>query len=131
MDIQTANDHVYVAENSRHRVVRYDRDGKQLGTFGKTDREGVGAGFSGCCNPMNLCFAADGSLLVSESNGVVKRFTADGKYESLVGIADVPSGCKNSAIGVSSDGQHLYYIDVRASKIVVLARNDPGAAAAE
>jgi sugar lactone lactonase YvrE len=128
MDIQTANNEVFVAENSRHRVVRYDRDGKQVGSFGKTDREGVGEGFGGCCNPMNLCFAADGALLVSESNGVVKKFTPDGKYETLVGIAEVPAGCKNSAIGISSDGQYVYYIDIQKSNIIQLARDTKTAA---
>jgi hypothetical protein len=131
MDIQTSDDQVFVAENSRHRVVRYDRDGKQKGSFGKTDREGVGEGFSGCCNPMNLCFAADGALLAAESNGVVKRFTPDGEYEGMVGVAKVPEGCKNSAIGISSDGQHVYYIDIRGSNIIVLARDDQSAAKSE
>jgi len=124
MDIQASSDEVFVAENSRHRVVRYDRDGKEVGRFGKTDREGLGEGFGGCCNPMNLCFPADGGLLAAESNGVVKRFTLDGKYEGMVGVANVPAGCKNSAIGISSDGDHVYYIDIQQSKIIVLARND-------
>jgi sugar lactone lactonase YvrE len=124
MDIQAAKDQVFVAENSRHRVVRYDRDGKKLGSFGKTDREGVGEGFSGCCNPMNLCFAADGALLAAESNGVVKRFTPEGEFEGLIGTAQVQEGCKNSAIGISSDGERVYYIDIQGSNILVLARDD-------
>jgi hypothetical protein len=123
MDIQAAGDDVFVAENSRHRVVRYSRDGAEIGAFGKTDREGLGEGFGGCCNPMNLCFTADGGLLASESNGVVKRFTMDGKYQGMVGVAGVPAGCKNSAIGISSDGDRVYYIDIQQSKILVLARS--------
>lgn len=123
MDIQAAGDEVFVAENSRHHIVRYSREGKETGRFGKTDREGVGEGFSGCCNPMNLCFTIDGGLLASESNGVVKRFTKDGKYEGMVGVAAVPAGCKNSAIGISSDGDRVYYIDIQGSKILMLARN--------
>jgi hypothetical protein len=123
MDIQAAGDVVFVAENSRHRVVRYSRDGAEVGSFGKTDREGLGEGFGGCCNPMNLCFTVDGDLLASESNGVVKRFTPEGKYQGMVGVAEVPAGCKNSAIGISSDGERVYYIDIQGSKILVLARN--------
>jgi len=123
MDIQAAGDLVFVAENSRHRIVRYSRDGAEVGSFGKTDREGLGEGFGGCCNPMNLCFTVDGDLLASESNGVVKRFTPDGKYQGMVGVAAVPAGCKNSAIGISSDGDRVYYIDIQGSKILVLARN--------
>lgn len=124
MDIQAAGGEVYVAENSRHRVVRYNRDGVEVGRFGKGDREGVGEGFSGCCNPMNLCFTADGALLAAESNGVVKRFTQDGEFQNTVGVASVPEGCKNSAIGISSDGDRVYYIDIRHSKILMLARSD-------
>jgi sugar lactone lactonase YvrE len=123
MDIQAAGDLVFVAENSRHRVVRYSRDGAEVGSFGTTDREGLGAGFGGCCNPMNLCFTVDGGLLAAESNGVVKRFTPDGEYQGMVGVAEVPAGCKNSAIGISSDGDRVYYIDIQGSKILVLARN--------
>jgi sugar lactone lactonase YvrE len=124
MDIQATGNEVFVAENSRHRVVRYDRDGAEVGHFGKTDREGLGEGFGGCCNPMNLCFATDGGLLASESNGVVKRFTNEGKYEGMVGVAKVPAGCKNSAIGTTADGSRVYYIDIQHSRIIVLAKND-------
>ena len=69
MDIQAVGDDVFVAENSRHRIVRYNRDGEEVGKFGKTDREGLGEGFGGCCNPMNLCFTVDGGLLAAECGG--------------------------------------------------------------
>jgi sugar lactone lactonase YvrE len=128
--LQVAGDEVYVAENSRHRVVRYDSEGKKLTAFGKRDREGLGEGFGGCCNPMNLCFTSEGNLLVSESNGIVKRFTPDGKYLDMVGTAGVPEGCKNSAVGVSSNGDYVFYINVRNSQIVVLERQPAEAAAA-
>jgi len=129
MDIQAHGDEVFVAENSKHRVGRYNREGAAISGFGfgHADREGLGAGFGGCCNPMNLCFTSDGGLLAAESNGVVKRFTLDGKYEGMVGVAKVPSGCKNSAIGVSSDGDRVYYIDIQKSKILVLARHEGAA----
>ena len=129
MDVQVAGDNeIYVAENSRHRVVRYNADGKKLGMFGKRDREGAGEGFGGCCNPMNICFGSDGAVLVAESNGTVKHFTPEGEFVSVVGAADVPEGCKNSAIGVTSDGSQLFYIDVKNAKIHVLARSATDAA---
>ena len=53
MDIQCCGDEVVVAENSRHRVVRYDADGKTIASFGKRSRDGAGECFGGCCNPMN------------------------------------------------------------------------------
>lgn len=122
MDIQARGDEVWVAENARHRVVKYNREGKQLLAFGKRDREGLGECFSGCCNPMNLCFDTSGDLLVSESNGVVKRFNDEGKYLEAVGTADVRPGCKNSAVGVTPDGRRVFYIDIQKSKVIVLKR---------
>src|SRR4029079_17367640 len=53
MDVQCCADELVVAESSRYRVVRYDSDGKKLDAWGKSQRDGVGEGFSGCCNPMN------------------------------------------------------------------------------
>lgn len=124
MDVQCHNDELYVCENSRHRVVRFDRDGKELAQFGERDRTGEGASFGGCCNPMNLCFNKQGDLYVSESNGVVKHFTPAGKYLGIVGIADVQAGCKNSCVGVTADDSKLFYIDIYKSRIIVLDRDE-------
>ncbi|HET6883332.1 MAG TPA: hypothetical protein VFI31_24495, partial [Pirellulales bacterium] len=127
MDVQARGDEVWVAENSKHRVVKFDRDGKQLMSFGRRDRDGERDGFSGCCNPMNLCFTAAGDVLVSESNGVVKRFDKEGKFLTLIGTAQVVPGCKNSAVGVSPDETHVFYIDIKNSKVIVLARDEASA----
>jgi len=124
MDVQCCKGELYVAENSRKRVVRYDREGKQVSTFGKADREGEGENFGSCCNPMNLCFTKTGELYVAESNGVVKHFTPEGKYVGIVGVAKVDAGCKNSAVGVTSDDNRLFYIDIYKSQIIVLAKQD-------
>lgn len=123
MDVQCKEGELFVSENSRHRVIRYDREGKQLGTFGKRDREGEGENFGGCCNPMNCCFNAAGELYVAESNGVVKHFTPDGKYLGLVGVAKVQPGCKNSAVAATSDDNRLFYIDVQKHEIIVLTKS--------
>lgn len=124
MDVQCRNGEIYVCENSRHRVVKYDRDGKEMAHFGKRDRQGEGENFGGCCNPMNLCFNRDGNLYVSESNGVVKHFTPAGKYLGIVGVAKVEAGCKNSCVAVTADESRLFYIDIYKSQIVVLARDE-------
>lgn len=122
MDVQCCNGELYVCENSKHRVVRFNRDGKQIGEFGKRDRDGEGESFGGCCNPMNLCFNKGGDLYVSESNGVVKRFTPAGKYMGVVGVADVQPGCKNSCVAATADDSHVFFIDIYKSQIIVLAR---------
>jgi hypothetical protein len=123
MDVQCNKGELFVSENSRHRVIRYDREGKQLGTFGKRDREGEGENFGGCCNPMNCCFTSTGDLYVAESNGAVKHFTPDGKYIGLVGVANVQPGCKNSAVAATADDGRLFYIDVQKHEIIVLSKD--------
>lgn len=123
MDVQVHNDTVFIAENAQHRVGLYDRDGKQVMTFGETNREDIEKGFGSCCNPMNVCFTADGDVLTSESNGVVKRFKTDGQYQEVVGVAKVVEGCKNSLIALSSDASRLYYFDVQQGRLLVLKRS--------
>ena len=71
---------------------------------------------------MNLCFNSSKELFVSESNGVIKKFTTAGKYLSLVGIAKVPAGCKNSAVAVGETDGYVYYIDIQGSGIIVLEK---------
>lgn len=122
MDIQIAGDGLAIAENSRHRVVLIDRDGKPLGSFGKTSRTDVTKGFGGCCNPMNTCFSNNGELLTSESNGLVKRYSLAGEFQAVLGVAKVTEGCKNSSIGISAKGDRLYYFDVQKGQILVLTK---------
>lgn len=124
MDVECCKDCVYVAENSRKRVCKYDREGKLVSTFGKDVRSEPVSGFGSCCNPMNVCFNAAGDIFTSESDGQVKRFGPDGKFIEFVGLAQVQAGCKNSAIGLSPDGSKLYYIDSQKSKIIVLDRKN-------
>lgn len=122
MDVQIAGEGLAVAENSRHRVVLFDRDGNNTKAFGETSRADVTKGFGGCCNPMNTCLDPKGCLLTSESNGLVKRYTVDGKFEEVLGAAKVTEGCKNSSIGISPEGTQLYYFDVEKGQILVLNR---------
>ena len=123
IDIQARGDDLFVAENSRHRVVRYNRDGKQLGAWGKRDRDGAAGGFGGCCNPMNLCFMPDGTVVTSESEGLMKCFSSDGKYSALLGNAKVGGGCKNVAVAVSPDATRAYFYDQQGSQIIVFEKS--------
>ncbi len=120
MDIQTSKGELYVAENSRHRVCRFDRDGKSLATWGQKSRSGQD-GFSGCCNPMNLRFGMDGEVLTAESGiGAIKRFSPDGEYLGLLGHAELRGGCKHVAIAMTSDRKTLFMLDITRSRIAVL-----------
>jgi hypothetical protein len=123
MDIQCSNGEVLVAENSRHRVVRLDPDGKKLGTFGKAGRDGQAECFGGCCNPMNLRVNEQG-VYTAESEGPVKLFTPKGDFVAAVGTVKISGGCKNVAIAVSADGSRVYFCDQPGGKILVLARKN-------
>ena len=121
MDIRCCEDGVFVAENSRKRVVQYDRDGKQVRFWGEGDRNGgAGAKFGGCCNPMNLCFGSNGEVLTAESEGYIKRFTKEGSFLGIVGQAKVSGGCKNVTINLSPNGEKAYFFDLQGSRIVIL-----------
>jgi len=122
MDVQVIGDELVIAENGAHHVAVYGLDGEPLRTFGEASRSDVRKGFGGCCNPMNACAGPDGSLLLSESSGLVKQFTPDGTLVEILGAADVQSGCKNSSIGVSADGRTLYYLDVQKGRVLVMEK---------
>jgi len=125
MDVQASDEGIFVAENSRHRVCRYDAEGKLVGTWGKGARTGV-EGFGSCCNPMNLAFGADGVVYTAEdTTGRIKRYTPDGQLLSVVGAADVVPGCKKVAIGVAAGGDRVYMLDITRNHIAALDRVAP------
>jgi len=122
MDIQALRGELFVAENSRGRVVRYDREGKQLAAWGKKDRKDPKC-FGSCCNPMNIRLGPGGEVYTSEASvGCVKRFTSDGEFLGLVGSVKLIPGCKHVAIDVNQDGSRVYVLDITRSHIAVLAR---------
>ena len=132
MDIRCCEDGVFVAENSRKRVVQYDREGKQVRYWGEGDRNGgAGAKFGGCCNPMNLCFGSNGEVLTAESEGYIKRFTKEGSFLGVVGQAKVSGGCKNVTINLSPNGEKAYFFDLQGSRIVILNQKPEDEAPAE
>ena len=108
-----------------------DADGKQQATFGGRSRKGL-EGFGACCNPMNLCFDASGSLYTSESGlGRLKRYSTDGEMLDLVGYVGVTrftaasglaASCSNMAIDVTPDGHRIYVMDYKQNRIRVLER---------
>ncbi len=125
MDIQAKGDDLWVAENSRHRVCQYNREGELISKFGKGSRTGM-EGFSGCCNPMNVRIASNNEIYTSESStGRIKRFNASGKMLAYVGKADAAEGCNHSAIGISPDGKQVYHINIQKNIISVLAPTQP------
>lgn len=126
LDIQAHDGKVYAAENSRMRVLCFDREGKKLSSWGKSARRaGSQEGFGSCCNPMNIRFGDDGICYTSEASvGSIKRFTADGEYLGLVcNASDIPS-CKHTPIGISPDGRRVYMLDSPKSRILVFQQSN-------
>ena len=120
LDITAYNGEILVAENTRHRVVRYDREGKQLGTFGKRDRTSRKS-FGGCCNPMNLAVGSDGNVYTAESGtGLIKKFSLDGGYLGLVAKTAAGAGHKHVRVAVTADGNTIYIVDVTKNLIRVV-----------
>jgi hypothetical protein len=106
MDIQANSGELWVAHNARHKVERYDRDGKKVASFGKTDRINAD-GFGGCCEPKNLRFASNGDLFAAESGPptCVKCFTKDGKFLGVAVVAPWQSGCVRVTTELSDQGK--------------------------
>ncbi len=132
IDLRVANGELLIAENSRHRVNRFDFDGKPLGTWGRRDRTGL-EGFTACCNPCNFDLGPGGVLYTAESGvGRVKKYTPDGKFLGLVGYVDTTKFDGGSQLAAQScyipmevnhDASRLYVMDVRAHIIRVLAKS--------
>lgn len=122
MDVQASADGVFVAENSRHRVCRYDENGKLVCTWGKGAQSGV-EGFGSCCNPMNLAFGKLGDVYTAEdTTGRIKRYSPDGELLSVVGAAEVVPGCKKTSIAVAKSGDQVYMLDITRHQVVRLDR---------
>lgn len=119
MDVQVCENGLFVAENSRHRVVRFDTKGEELTQWGKQDRKGI-EGFTSCCNPMNVCFNGKGEVFTAESStGRIKRYNAEGKLLSYIGDVKLVPGCKNVSIAVADDNT-VYMLDITRNHIVVM-----------
>ncbi len=121
MDVQCCGDDVVVAENTKHRFARYDRDGKELVTAGKRGKETEPGCFGGCCNPMNVK-ACGQDILTAESEGIIKLFGATGEFKGIVGAVPISGGCKNVAVGANADASRIYFCDQPGSRVLILAK---------
>lgn len=124
---------LFIAENSRYRVVACDRKGEVLSTWGSKDRTNI-EGFGSCCNPMNLCFGPKGELYTAESGlARIKRYSPDGKFLGLVGYVGTErfnragrtaASCSNITVAVSKDASRIYVLDFKENFIRVMAKAD-------
>lgn len=122
MDVQCHGPDLLVAENTKHSFARYDRDGKPMGRFGKRGADTDPTCFGSCCNPMNVRAVGTGDIYTAESEGVIKRFSPSGEFLGTAGVVTLTGGCKNVAVGVSADGNKLYFCDQPGSKFHILEK---------
>lgn len=125
MDIQ-AGDGLWVAHNGRHKVEHYDREGKKIGSFGRTDRASAD-GFGGCCEPKNLRLLPK-EVLAAESGPptCVKRFDREGKFLGVALIAPWESGCVRVTIAFHSDSNEYLVLNSGANEIQVFSPKKAG-----
>ena len=122
MDVQANAQGIYVAENSRDRVICYDHNGEEVTHWGHNAREGI-RGFGSCCNPMNVAFGPEDTVYTAESGtGRIKQYSAKGELLQVVGSADLVPGCKKVSIGVSNDGNRVFMLDITRDHIVMMDR---------
>lgn len=114
--LTVANDRLYVADATQHRVCVFGPRGAPLFTFG---RRGVGSGEFNF--PTHLAADAQGRLYVTDSlNCRVQRFEGDGKYLGRIGEAGNVSGHFTRPKGVAVDAAgHIYVIDAMFDNIQV------------
>jgi hypothetical protein len=130
-DIVARDGVLYLAENSAHRVVLYDRQGNVLRKWGERGRNDLKT-FGACCNPMNICSDRSGLMYTAESGlGRVKRYTSDGEFVDLVGYvgtnrfwhgSGLAASCSNMAIAATPGGERVYVMDHRNKRIRVLQK---------
>ncbi|QDU54387.1 NHL repeat-containing protein [Aeoliella mucimassa] len=122
MDVQANAQGIYVAENSRDRVICYGFDGEEVVYWGHAARDGI-RGFGSCCNPMNVAFGPQDTVYTAESGtGRIKQYSSKGELLQVVGSADLVPGCKKVSIGVSHDGNRVFMLDITRDHIVMMDR---------
>ena len=137
LDMVAWEDALYVAENARHRVVKFDTTGKVLSKWGARDRVNI-EGFGSCCNPMNLYYSPKGWLYTAESGlGRVKRYSLAGKFLGLVGYVGVArfkqagrlaAACSNITVAANKDESRVYVLDYKDNLIRVMESKNKSSA---
>lgn len=128
-DVAAAGGVLLVANPGRHRVERYDLEGKLRGHWGRDGRKD--AEFPGCCNPTNIALFTDGRVAASQKGRpVVKVFAPGGKLLALHGRGAFDRECKGIDLAVDSSGR-IYAVDPAASRVRVFEAGRGGSVGAE
>jgi hypothetical protein len=112
---------LWIVNPGRRRVECYNFDGGLRWWWGKASPKIEG--FCGCCNPIHIALAPDGSFVTSEKGlPRVKTYTAAGDFDAVVAppasFAEMESGLD---LAVDSQGRVLV-LDPTAKKVRVFVR---------
>jgi len=98
---------IRATDTGRHQVTSWAIDGSPLGSFGKFGMSDP-ADFVGCCNPVNLALAPDGTIVTGEKMVArIKVYQADGKLLAVIGPEHFDPNCIHIYIAVDSKGRIL------------------------
>jgi hypothetical protein len=104
---------VCATDTGRHRVASWVLDGSAAGYFGKFGQANP-EDFVGCCNPVNLAIAPDGSIVTAEKVATrVKVYNPNGKLLALIGPEHFDPRCTHLHLAVDSKGRILVADPVR------------------
>jgi sugar lactone lactonase YvrE len=96
---------IYAADTGRHQVTSWTLDGTMVGSFGKFGMARP-EDFVGCCNPVNVAVAPDGSLVTAEKAVArVKVFSRDRRLLAVIGPEHFDPMCRHIHIAVDSTGR--------------------------
>jgi hypothetical protein len=120
---------IHAANPGKHRIERYTPDGTLLGHIGRFGGLDP-AGFSGCCNPTNVCVGNPPSIesqriYVTEKAGPrVKVHDFDGTLLSVIATDGFDDNCKNMDLAVDTRGA-VYVVDTVRLEIRVFEPEAP------
>ncbi|MGI9430002.1 MAG: hypothetical protein ACR2NM_15175 [Bythopirellula sp.] len=101
---------IVVAHPQKHRVERYQLDGKLVDKFGRFGMQDPGD-FGGCCNPTHITVTAQGWIAVSEKAPPrIKIYAGDGEYLTQSAETVFDPNTKNIDLAADSSGR-LYATD--------------------
>ena len=96
---------VHATDSGRHQVTSWTFDGTMVASFG---RFGMAKpeDFVGCCNPVNVAVAPDGSLVTAEKMVArVKVFGKDRTLLAVIGPGPFDPMCRHIPVVVDSSGR--------------------------
>jgi hypothetical protein len=117
---------VFAADSGRHRVSSWNREGSPIGYFGKF---GIShpQDFTGCCNPVNIAVAPDGTIATAEkAMARIKIFDPERNMIALIGSEHFDPKCTHLHLAFDSKGRILAADPVRLEVKIFSARNQPG-----